>query len=155
MNSESVPNLSNNEIQQTFINIGYEQMTSIIHNVIYGHNVCHIFSLPYAVDRLDMIVNNFPNLIFNNVTYLWLYDSVLFKHEFFMRIARSFPLLKYLVIMNSDSQLSKSGQSESYNNKQSYSIVEYPHLTILNLSFAHNACVLCRERNMVRIVLSM
>jgi hypothetical protein len=117
--------------------------------------ICHIFSLPYVVDRLDMIGNNFPNLIFNNVTYLWLYDSVSFKPEFFIWIARSFPLLKYLVIMNSDLQLSESDQSESYNNKQSYSIVEYPHLTILNLSFAHNACVLCRERNMVRIVLSM
>ena len=34
--SESIPNLSNDELRQTFINIGYERMTSIIHNVHCG-----------------------------------------------------------------------------------------------------------------------
>jgi hypothetical protein len=135
--NESIPNLSNDEIRQTFINIGYEQMTSIIHDVTNGHNICHIFSLPYVFDRLETLGNNFPNIIFNNVTYLMLYDSVPFKHEFFIRIAQSFPLLKHLIIINSDAQLSESDQLEFYNSNQSYSIVKYPHLKILNLSFSH------------------
>ena len=103
---------------------------------IVVHNVCNIFSLPFTFDRIEMIGNNFPNIIFNNVTFLWLYDSIPFKHEFFIRIAYSFPLLKNLIILNSDSDLSESDELEIHNNNQPYSIVKYPHLTKLNLIFA-------------------
>jgi hypothetical protein len=133
----SVPNLSNDDVERTFTNIGYEQMACIMHYVIGGQSVCHVFSLPFAFDRLELIGNNFRNIIFNNVTILWLYDSVPFKHEFFIRIARSFPLLKNLSIMNSHSPLSESDELQSYNNNQPYSIVEYPHLTTLNITCAH------------------
>ncbi len=55
------------------------------------------------------------------MTYLLVEDDDPFKHEFFIRIARSFPSLKYLRIFNIESHL----------------IVEYPHLTSLDIRYGH------------------
>ena len=135
--SQLDPNLSNDELRRTFINIEYEQMTCFRRSTDNNYIACHIFSLPYAFDRLEMIGNDFPDIIFNSVTTLWLFDDVPFKHEFFIRIARSFPFLKFLTVMNAEPQLSEFDQLKFYNNNQSYPIVKYPHLTTLNLKFGH------------------
>jgi len=54
------------------------------------------------------------------------------NHEFFIRIARAFPLLKIFRIFNNESQLLCN-----LNKRQLYEIAEYPHLTSLDMIFAN------------------
>ncbi len=94
--------------------------------------ICHAFSLPFQFDRLENITNKFPNIVFNTVTRLMVYDQVEFKHEFFIRIARSFPLLKYLTINNIRPLFWKFQESPLLD-KGSFIIIEYPHLISLDV----------------------
>ncbi|CAM2727532.1 unnamed protein product [Rotaria socialis] len=63
-----------------------------------------------------------------------------FKHEFFVRIARSFPLLKYLRIYNIKPQVS-TDPTLSSDHSQLYSMIEYPHLMSLDVAYS-NKCYL-------------
>jgi hypothetical protein len=146
--------LSNDDIKQTFISNGYEQVACIVQYMMRNYAICHAFSFPFAFDCLHMLGKNFPNIIFNNVTLLMVFDYTPFDYEFFVRIARSFPLLRSFQVKNllstrdqfdfdsdqfdsdSDQFESDSNQSECDSN-QSYTIVEYPHLRTLNVSCAH------------------
>jgi hypothetical protein len=85
---------------------------------------------------VECISNIFPSSIFSHVTEMMVYDIVPFKHEFFVRIARLFPLLKNLCVINftSESQISDNLNS---NHNQLYSIIEYPYLTSLDISISH------------------
>ncbi len=87
-----VHHLSSEDIQQTFTNIGREDVVSIVKNSSRERIVCSIFSLPFSFDRLEDIGNIFPNTVFSYVTDLLVRDGVPFKHEFFIRLARAFPL---------------------------------------------------------------
>jgi hypothetical protein len=89
-----VNHLSKDDIQQTFINIKCQQQMECIVNYLNLTGTCHIFSLPFMFDYLGPIGNTFPSIIFNHVRRLWIYDKIPFNHEFFIRIAWSFPLLK-------------------------------------------------------------
>ncbi len=146
--------LSNDDIKQTFISNGYEQVACIVQYMMRNYAICHAFSFPFAFNCLHMLGKNFPNIIFNNVTLLMVFDYTPFDYEFFVRIARSFPLLRSFQVKNllstrdqfdfdsdqfdsdSDQFESDSNQSECDSN-QSYTIVEYPHLRTLNVSCAH------------------
>jgi hypothetical protein len=75
-----------------------------------------------------MISNNFPNIIFKNVTFLWVQDSDPFKREFFIRIAQCFPLLKFLSVVNFGPQISDLNE---------WKPVEYPYITTLDIMYAH------------------
>jgi len=132
---DSVLELSNEDIQRTFNNVRFSQVGCIA-QYCFDEAVCHVFSLPFTSDRLEVIGNKFPNIIFRNVTFLYVLDLIRFKHEFFVRIAGSFPSLKFLRIINFESQLSDSDDLE-FHTSQSYSIVEYPHLTSLDIRFVH------------------
>jgi hypothetical protein len=96
-------NLSREDIQQTLINIGRQNTTSIVNYSSTYRVVCSIFSLPFEFDYLANLGNIFPSIVFSYVTYLLAQDKDVFRHEFFVRIARSFPLLKYLRIFNNES----------------------------------------------------
>lgn len=72
-------------------------------------------------------------MIFNSVTELWVDDEVPFEHEFFLRIAKAFPLLRYFYVSNSASIYSKT-QRILVDNIQRDQIVEYPHLISLDLT---------------------
>jgi hypothetical protein len=124
--------LSYDDIQQTFNKVGYQQVAGIIQ---YGiHNgICHVFSLPFSFDRLERTGNTFPTIVFNYVTRLMAHDIVAFKHEFFIRVARSFPLLKNFEVVNFTSQF-WDGEKMVFDDTQSYSVVEYPHLTSLDIT---------------------
>jgi hypothetical protein len=126
---------SNEDIQRTFINIGYQQVCCI-QNYIVGSVICHVFSLPFAFDYLGYIGNTFPPIDFSSVRKLVVHDKITFKHEFFIRIARFFPLLKKLSVFNFRPQSQMRGNSVSSNNEL-YSIVEYPHLISLSLQLSH------------------
>jgi len=85
--------LSNNDIKQNYMNIGYQEVSNIVcFTIVTG--TYHIFTLSFEFVKLISIGNIFPNIIFNNVTELWVQDMVPFEHEFFLRIAQAFPLLK-------------------------------------------------------------
>lgn len=132
----SVQQLSTNDIQETFNKRQYQQVACVV-NYEFTIGICHVFSLPFSFDRLEYLGNKFPNIIFNHVTLLKLDDSVAFKHEFFVRIARSFPLLKELHILNGTSQFFFWDDEQIYFRYHiSYSIVEFPHLTSLHMKFA-------------------
>jgi trehalose/maltose hydrolase-like predicted phosphorylase len=87
--------------------------------------ISKIFSIKY-------IGNTFLPIVFTDVTKLSVYDVVPFKHEFFIRIARSFPLLKKLSVMNFESQSQISDKSNSDVN-QLNTVVEYLDLISLRL----------------------
>ncbi|CAF2733835.1 unnamed protein product [Rotaria sp. Silwood2] len=129
--------LSSEDIQQTLTNIGQQNVTSIVNYVSTTKAACSIFSLPFAFDYLEYLGNAFPNIVFSCVTYLLVEDNDPFKHEFFIRIGRSFPLLKYLPIFNIESPLLYDLITFSSNNSQSHSTAEYPHLTSLDVRYAH------------------
>ncbi|CAF1593729.1 unnamed protein product, partial [Adineta steineri] len=145
VNLVTVPyKLSSEDIQLTLANIGEQHVSSMVNYITsidsYVYMVrtaCSIFSLPFGFDHLQDIGNNFPNIVFSYVTYLLIEDIMPFEHEFFMRIARSFPLLKHLFIRNKASQKLDGLMTFSSDNCQFQSIIEYPHLTILDVRFAH------------------
>jgi hypothetical protein len=130
-----VHHLSSDDIQRTFTNIGYEHVACILYYTT-SNAICHVFSLPFMFDSLTSIGNIFPPIIFVHVTELALRDEVPFEHEFFIRIARSFPLLKKLHLFNSQSQSQMSNNCNS-NDNQLYSVVEYPYLISLRILVSH------------------
>lgn len=119
--------LSNENIQQTFTNIGYRDVGCSIRHCHDQHILCHIFSLPFTFDYLQCITNNFPQVIFAHVRYLSVCDTLPFEHEFFLRIAQAFPLLKHLTLSNSMPQVSTSAD------EQPSTPVIYPHLSYLSV----------------------
>ena len=129
-------NLSREHLQQTLINIGQQNVATIVNYLSSCTAECSILSLPFTFDYLSYLGNIFPNIVFNYVTYLHVEDNDAFRHEFFVRIARSFPLLKYLVIANIERQVSAEMKLSS-DHIQSYSMIEYPHLTSLHVSWSH------------------
>ncbi|CAF4038056.1 unnamed protein product [Rotaria sordida] len=127
--------LSKNDIQQSFSNIKYQQMDCIV-NYTYNITTYQIFSLPFMFDCLKSIGNIFPSIIFNHVRRLTVYDDVPFRHEFFYRIAWSFPLLKHLCVINFKPQSSKLDKL-NLNYNQLFSVIKYPYLISLRLDMAY------------------
>ncbi|CAF3859046.1 unnamed protein product [Rotaria sordida] len=131
--SASLPRKSEDDIQRTFTNIKYGQTACIIDYFTVFNAICNVYSLPFTFTRLEKITNGFPTIIFNNVTRLHAYDATPMKHEFFMRISRAFPLLKYFSIENEAFQSWNLDEWESDENS-SYSVIEYSHLTSLDIT---------------------
>ncbi|CAF1197568.1 unnamed protein product [Rotaria sp. Silwood1] len=125
--------LSKYDIQNTFPKTIYKEVDCMV-QYKYRYAICHVFSLPFMFDYIGCIGNTFPNVIFNHVRRLMISDSVPFKHEFFIRIAWSFPLLEHLRVINMESQSLLSNKLKS-NDNQLDSIVKYPHLTWLEFDF--------------------
>ena len=101
--AHSVLHPSEDNIQRNFIDMGYEQVAYVIYSFSDGHALCNIFSLSLTFARVELIGNNFPNIIFKDVPLvLWMCETVSLKQEFFVRIARCFPLLKSFIITNCD-----------------------------------------------------
>jgi hypothetical protein len=123
--------MSNNDIKQNYLNIGYREVSNIITSA--GDQATYqIFTLPFEFDEPLSIGHIFPNIVFKYVTELSAYDWVPFEHEFFLRIAKAFPLLKTFHVSNII--LPWNNTNKSTDNIQSYEIVEYPHLTSLDIS---------------------
>lgn len=115
---------SPDDIRRTFI----QDMDCYVDYFLNGHSRCHIYSLPFTMEYLHSINNSFPGGIFMNVLTLSIFDSVHpFEHDFFERISHSFPLLYRLTIYNEIQQ----------NEKQTSSVVKFPHLCELNLEYTH------------------
>ena len=98
---------------------------------------CHIYSYPYKIPYYNYVTNNFPGGLFKHVYEVSLHDERPFEHEFFLRIAQSFPLMKKLTLYNKESQKNKQCYG-SKRNDPDLSLVKYPHLTELYLDASHD-----------------
>ena len=115
----------NENVQHTFRYFHDRQMiSSIDYFPEKQYSQCLIYSYPYQLKFYHHLSNNFPNDSFKNVTELSLYDERPFAHEFFLRIAQSFPLLKELTVVNRKAQLDQ---------RCIESIIVYPHLKGLDI----------------------
>jgi hypothetical protein len=81
----------------------------------------------------DNITNSFLGGLFKCVREVLLFDERPFEYEFFIRIARAFPLLEKLSVMNRTRQNQKST-----NNNEHLPIIEYLHLNRLDLTDVDN-----------------
>ncbi|CAF4805014.1 unnamed protein product, partial [Rotaria sp. Silwood1] len=123
------------DIQQITVNIKHQQyMVNMINYININQAVYSIFSLPFTFQRIRDVGNKFPDIIFKYVTHLVVQDIVLFNHEFFLRVSRSFPLLHRLSVINPILQSSSDMNSFLFNDSQSCSIAKYPHLTTLSVA---------------------
>ncbi|CAF0985281.1 unnamed protein product [Adineta steineri] len=98
-----------------------------------GKGHCHIYSYPFTIRIYPNIANNFPGGLFTCVSEISLFDEHPFEHEFFVRISRSFPLLKRLTIRNGKPQCGKSKNIRKF-----FSIIQYSHLESLNFETTHD-----------------
>ncbi len=124
---DSVIHLSNTDIERTFADRGYQHMGCTVDYFASIRMMCRVFSLSFKFARLKDITNNIPNIIFDSVTHLKLWDEDPFKHEFFVRLQRAFPFLKSLSIWNIQPPFFRCHEYH-FRDKDWCSIVEYPHL---------------------------
>jgi hypothetical protein len=121
------------DIQSTFV----QNVDGYIDYQPNGNSRCHIYSLPFTMEYLHDITNNFPGGIFTNVRTLSIFDKIHpFEHDFFNRISHSFPLLNSLMVFNLKQQNEKQTR-QLFNNEKRFSIIEFSRLSQLNLRDAH------------------
>lgn len=123
---------SNENIQYTFKNLKYKIISSIEYSPKEKHGQCHVYSYPYIWKDYNNITNHFSGGLFKSVREVSLVDKRPFNHEFFLRIAQSFPFLKKISIDNNKQQCRKSDDDN-----KNLSIIQYPYLTELDLLDAH------------------
>ncbi|CAF1139477.1 unnamed protein product [Adineta steineri] len=98
---------------------------------------CHIYSLPFTMERIQDITIKFPGGVFTHVRHLVVHDFFRsIEHDFFLLISQAFPLLKHMTVVSLMEQKKKqSNKSDEY--EETSSIIKYSHLTTLKLSQAH------------------
>jgi hypothetical protein len=130
---------SNEDIQQTFKDFKFNPIFCCVDYFQKSRSSrCHIYSYPYKLKYYNDIANNFPGGLFEYVREVSLNDQRPFEHEFFLRIAQSFPFLEKLRIMNREAQKNKQCR-KSENENENLSISEYHHLTQLCFDQGHDA----------------
>jgi hypothetical protein len=105
------------------------------HSALLGR--CHVYSLPFAMERIHTITHSFPGGMFINVRFLNIFDlDHSFEHAFFVQISRSFPSLNRLTLSIAKKQTVKVSQ-QLRQRKDLFSIAEYSCLTELEFSQVH------------------
>jgi hypothetical protein len=128
--------ICNSDIQRSFTNMDHRQVASMVDYIGPRDLICRIFSLPFKFHRLEYIGNNIPNIVFNSVTHLKLFDRYEFKYEFFVRLTQVFSFLQKLSLWNITPPFRRC--REFYLQDIDWcSIVEYPYLISLNIQRAH------------------
>ncbi|CAF3810313.1 unnamed protein product [Rotaria sp. Silwood1] len=126
--------LSNEDIKYIFNE--FQKNKQIISCVDYFSEIergeCHIYSCPYESKEYHKITNNFPGGIFKHVHEISLFDEQPFEHKFFFQISQSFPFMKKLTLIN------EKPSRNLHDNNEHLSIIEYPHLSQLDLSEAQD-----------------
>ncbi|CAF4720034.1 unnamed protein product, partial [Rotaria sp. Silwood2] len=117
---------SKEDIQRTFDDFHLTKIISYVDYFLksYKNGLCHIYSYPSLMRRYEDVTNNFPGGLYRYVRVVSLYDEYPFEHEFFIRIAQSFPFMEKLTINNRYAQ----NQKESYklmNDNSNLSIAKY------------------------------
>ncbi|CAF2096341.1 unnamed protein product [Rotaria magnacalcarata] len=133
MDEELYP--TSDEVSRVLIQAGYNVECYIDCSQL-GLGSCHIYSLPFTMERMDTFVDNFPDGVFLTVRHLFVHDLFRpFEHDFFIQISQSCPLLHKLTISNSNAQQKKFMHQQN-EHEQTSSIVQFSHLMILDLSMA-------------------
>lgn len=126
---------SNEDFQHTFENLlGTQVVSCVDYFEQSNYSYFHFYTYPYQLKLYDNITNNFSGGLFKYVHTISLHDERPFEHEFFLRIAQSFPLLANLTIINYTPQK----HTKLTNNNENLAIIQYPHLDVLNLLEAHD-----------------
>ncbi|CAF4967901.1 unnamed protein product [Rotaria sp. Silwood1] len=137
-NNIDVP--SNEDIQHSFIGREYGQVDSYVHfeprmpidefsfKEVKAVVKSHIYSLPYQFERFLHLNNSFQGGMFIKVRCLTMTDTSPFEHQLFKIISDDFPFLKELNISNVEPHKEKQHSS---------TLINFPHLNLLNLVEAH------------------
>ncbi|CAF3878103.1 unnamed protein product [Rotaria sp. Silwood1] len=126
---------SNEDIQHTFNDYKDNQIISCVdYFPSRNSSQCHIYSYPYKLKHYDNITNNFSGGIFKCVREVSLFDERPFEHEFFLRIAESFPLMEKLTLINMKPQINKFYQQSKKDDQHLSIVIKYSHLMNLNLT---------------------
>ncbi|CAF2959730.1 unnamed protein product [Rotaria sp. Silwood2] len=128
---------STEDIQRTFIDFPNEIISYVDYLPETREGRCHIYSYRSITPYYGDITNNFPGGFFKYVRVVSLCDEHPFEHEFFLRVAQSFPFVEKLSLINDKSQDRKQSY-ESNNDNQNLSIIEYSFLRELNLLSVHD-----------------
>ncbi|CAF1062559.1 unnamed protein product [Rotaria magnacalcarata] len=129
--------LSNDDIRRTFSNAKFGPIGCNMNYINECNIRYHVFSLPFLFNHIGYIGNNFTNTVFKNVTVIGLFDGIPFEHEFFVRLARCFPFLKSLIIMNDKAQSTDFAISEHDNANGLFEVAQYLQLTSIDFSCTH------------------
>ena len=120
---------SNEDIQNTFRNYRNDQIITCVDYFPKSEAFhCHIYSYPYTLTQYIYMSNSFHRGLFKCVRKIALFDECPFEHEFFLELAQSFPFIEELLVCNWEPQK---------NDKQQWSIIEYPHLSELYFVQTH------------------
>jgi len=96
---------SNEDIENSFKNFSDNQIICCVNYFLEeNEGECHIYTYPYTLTSYENITNNFTGGLFTCVSRVSLYDERPFEHEFFIRIAQSFPFMTSLTIINRHAQ---------------------------------------------------
>ncbi|CAF1199811.1 unnamed protein product [Rotaria sordida] len=129
---------SKEDIQHTFRDFKDDQVISYVDYFQKEQcSLCHIYLYLDQLKYYYTVTNNFPGGLFPCVRKISLYDDHPFEHEFFLRIAQSFPFMQTLSLKNFKPQNNKLCK-ESQNDNQHFSIINYSYLTNLTLYDAHD-----------------
>jgi hypothetical protein len=132
MNEELLPTLD--DIGRPLIQRGFNVKCYTDYNEFYMSQ-CHIYSLPFTIEWMNIHSSKFHGGLFTTVRYLYVQEFVRpFEHDFFARIAQSFPLLNKLTIFNRHKQAKLTQQQDKYGSASS--IIEFSHLMILNVAMS-------------------
>jgi hypothetical protein len=129
---------SNEDIENSFKNFSDNQIICCVNYFLEeNEGECHIYTYPYTLTSYENITNNFTGGLFTCVSRVSLYDERPFEHEFFIRIAQSFPFMTSLTIINRHAQNDKQCRKLKKKNQDLF-IIEYPHLKHLDLNETHD-----------------
>ncbi|CAF3323804.1 unnamed protein product, partial [Rotaria sp. Silwood2] len=122
--------LSNKDIEHNLVDLGDNQVICYVDYFPKDKSAqCHFYSCPYTLRYYHNITNSFQGGLFKCVREVSLFDERPFEHEFFIRIAQSFPLMEKLCVINRTAQKQKLNK-----NYECLSIIEYSYLTELDLT---------------------
>ncbi|CAF4477034.1 unnamed protein product [Rotaria sp. Silwood2] len=127
---------SSDDIRRTFIEKGYHVDCYVEYNDCSGGR-CHVYSLPFSMERINYITHSFPGGMFMNVRVLHMCNHFHpFEHDLFDQISRSFPLLSNLRVTNLTPQNENRSQ-QLVKSEETSSIIEYSHLVELRFTSAN------------------
>ena len=97
----------------------------------------HFYSSPCLGEYFSGISNRFPGGIFKSVRKVSLYDEKPFDHQFFLRIANSFPSMVHLSVVNHKAQ-QRQQSDRMTNDPQTVSPIRCARLNFLDLVRVHD-----------------
>ncbi|CAF1423758.1 unnamed protein product, partial [Rotaria magnacalcarata] len=127
--------ISPDDIQKTSTNIKSIRTACVIESLNRFTTMCHAYLFPFSFTHLN-ISSQFPNMILNSVTHLYVKDSISLKHRFVMRISKAFPMLMCFSLRNSTTQLCNDHAMTTDENLSNL-IIEYPQLILLDLRYVN------------------